>query len=617
VDIGYFRVLGPLDCAVGGRPIVLAGRRQRAVLATLLLAQGRPVPLDRLVDAVWEEPPDTADKQVRNIVSSLRAPVGRVGGTVTLVDAGYSLDLGGARLDLDDFDAHVRTARTHAAGTGTPGDREHAVTAFRAGLALWRGSALAGVGSPALRNRVIGLDQRRTAVFEECVTLELALGRHRAVVGELFHWADEQPQRESLVALLIRALVASGARDLALKVYDQTQCVLADELGVEPGEDLQALRRALTAGPLPSPARAGVATMPVPRAPAGRPTTTPSTLPPDSTAFVGRTAELDRLRRIGRAASVSGGAATVVAIDGMPGVGKTAVAVRAARALVPAYPDGQVFLDLQAHTCGLRPLDPAEVVRSLLTALGTPEAAIPANFTDRLSLWHTELLSRRLLLVLDNVVDSTQIAALLPSGPGSLTLVTSRRRLTGLHMALPVPLELPSTDEARELFVRAVGDRRPLREYRAVDDVVRHCGRLPLALRIAAARLRHRPAWAVAELAARLADPACCLDELRTDDHSVAASMASSVQGLGPAGQRLMRLLGTQEGAFDAKTVAGAAGLPGAQVGRMLEDLVDLHLVEPLGPASYCLHPLLRAYVARLPRTRLPSADRGSDERAA
>jgi DNA-binding SARP family transcriptional activator len=141
VDIGYFRVLGPLDCAVGGRPIVLAGRRQRAVLATLLLAQGRPVPLDRLVDAVWEEPPDTADKQVRNIVSSLRAPVGRVGGTVTLVDAGYSLDLGGARLDLDDFDAHVRTARAHAAGTGTPGNREHAVTAFRAGLALWRGSA--------------------------------------------------------------------------------------------------------------------------------------------------------------------------------------------------------------------------------------------------------------------------------------------------------------------------------------------------------------------------------------------------------------------------------------------------------------------------------------------
>ncbi|MGR7028203.1 BTAD domain-containing putative transcriptional regulator [Geodermatophilus sp. URMC 62] len=600
----------------------MTGQRQRVVLAVLLLAQGRPVTLDRLVDAVWEVPPDTADKQVRNVVSSLRVPVGQLGASVGLMEGGYHLDLGRARLDLDEFEKHVQNARDRAA-VGEAEDREGAVAEFRAALDLWRGPALAGLTSPVLRNRVLGLDEQRVAVFEECVALELYLGRHRSVVSELFQWVDEEPHRESLVALLMRALIASGARDLALKVYDQTREVLANNLGVEPGAELRGLRRQLTAEPARRAPTAGL--MPVPQgqlrpAPSvaqAPPARGPCALPADIVDLVGRGCELARLSSLGKTTPDSPTTSTVVAIDGMPGVGKTALAVRAAHSLVDDFPDGQLFLDLQAYSPGQPPLDLSAAVTSLLVKVEVPVGMLPTRLPDRLDLWHRQVAHRRLLLVLDNAVDTAQVSPLLPAGPGCLTLVTSRRRLTGLHAAALVPLELPGPAEARNLFVQAVGDRRPLAEAVAVDEVVRHCGRLPLALRIAATRLRHRPAWSVAELAERLADPAHRLDELRTDDLSVADAMASSVHRLGPVGQRLMRLLEYQDEEIAPNTVAALADLTESQAGHMLEDLVDLHLVEPRGPDRYALHPLLRAYVSRLPGAELFGAGWGRDGRAA
>ncbi|GHF76711.1 DNA-binding SARP family transcriptional activator/tetratricopeptide (TPR) repeat protein [Amycolatopsis bartoniae] len=578
-----FGVLGPLAVWEGGRQLPLGGPKPRKVLAALVLAQGRVVPLGHLVDVVWEaDPPASAEKQVRNAVSELRRTL--TGHPIEAVAGGYLLGVGD-RLDALDFTRRTERARSLAA----EGRAREAVVEFRAALALWRGPALAGLDCPALGPQANGLDEQRLTACEECAELELALGRHREITGELALRAEENPLRERLAAQLMTALHRSGSRAEAALVYRRIRSALREELGIEPGPQLRKLYEDVTGG------ETGHWT---PR----------RDLPRDISYFTGRATELDRLLSVTPGAE--GTTMVISAIDGMAGVGKTTLAVHAAHRLAGRFPDAQLFVDLHAHTPGQRPATPAAVLEKLLRALGVPGERIPRELEDRAALWRAQLARRRALVVLDNAVDTAQVEPLLPGSPQCLTLVTSRHRLTGLDADI-VALDLMPVDDARRLFVRGVGDERPFDEPGATDEVLQLCGRLPLAIRIAAARLRHRPSWTISYLASRLRDERRRLDELRTEDHSVTVAFTLSYEHLETGNKQLFRALGLVPGAdIEPHAAAALTGRTPRETEEQLESLVDANLLQQAVPGRYHFHDLLRAHATNLAVRTDSAADR-------
>jgi DNA-binding SARP family transcriptional activator/tetratricopeptide (TPR) repeat protein len=568
-----FRLLGPVEARVAGRPVPLGGPRATRALAALLLADGRVVGVDALVDALWDGPPPaTAVHQLHKVIGTLRRRV-----PVETVGRGY-------RLAADDLDV---TAFDRLVAAGSAAD-------LAAALALWRGPALAGVSSLALRAAAAGLDERRVAAAEALARLRLAAGRADLVAAELPALVAAHPLRESLRVLLVTALHRCGRRADALAAVADARAVLAEELGLDPGPALtEAHARVLRGDPAPAP------TPDLAPAPAAAPGPEPVpagglaavTLPYDLPDFAGRVAELDRLL-------AAGPAVVITAIDGMAGVGKTALAVHAAHRLAAAYPDGRLFCDLHAHTAGSAPLDPAAALHRLLRMAGAAPDTIPDGLDERAARWRAELAGRRVLVVLDNAASAAQVRPLLPGSPDCLVLVTSRRRLGVVEGATVLSLDVLPAADALALFAAVAGADRVAAEPAAAAEVVELCGRLPLAVRIAATRLAHRPQWTVAALAGRLrARPA----ELALADRGVAAAFALSYADLPAAGQRLFRLLGRHPGAdFDAWSVAALADLTVRAAEDGLEALVDAHLLRPAGPDRYTFHDLLRAYARDL-----------------
>jgi DNA-binding SARP family transcriptional activator len=586
-----FRILGSLEFCAKGRQVRLRGKKRQIVLSALLLADGKPVPLSRLVDAVWDQfPPTTASKQIRNAVSDLRRILPAwTGSLVTPVADGYRLDLGSAVLDSAIFNRHTEAARGHLAERRS----DDAVAEFRAALSLWRGPALAGLASPALQAQLVHLDEQRLAVLEECADLELAQGKYKSLIGELSRFAAEYPFRERLVALQMLALCRSGEQARALAIYEEMRQILEEELGVEPGPELRELRRRIMASDL---------VVPLPRREHAGPSVSCNSLPGNVGHFTGRGAELAGLLDAVRAHRGDGQAApAVVAIDGMAGVGKTALAVVASRELAHAYPDAQLFVDLHGHTAGQHPLDTVSALSALLCVLGVQTGRTPPSLDERCAMWRHLLADRRVLIILDNVASAAQISALLPGGPNCLTLVTSRHRLAGLDYTHQLSLSELPVAESRELFGRVLGDERALAEPEAVEAVVEQCGHLPLAIRIAARRLRHRPTWRIAHFAVRLADFKRRLAELSTEDGSMAEVFDVSYRRLAPEHQRLFRLLGLTVGPdIDAQGVADLTGLGPARAEHLMEGLVDAHLLQGVAPGRYRMHELLRAYCTQL-----------------
>ncbi|WP_328324594.1 NB-ARC domain-containing protein [Kribbella sp. NBC_00382] len=297
-------------------------------------------------------------------------------------------------------------------------------------------------------------------------------------------------------------------------------------------------------------------------------------LPHDITAFTGRQAELDVLLAAARDGSV-------VAIDGMGGVGKSAVAVHAAHLLTAHFPDGQLYLDLHGFTPGRERVDSGEALRVLLTALGVQPGRIPDGGAERAALWRSELATRRAIVLLDNAADANQVRDLLPGAGQTFVIITSRRRMVELDGVQPISLDVLPAEDAARLFVESVGGSR----LGDVDEVLRRCGNLPLAIRVAAARLRHRPTWTVDTLVERLRD-----GELAVSD-----VFEMSLRQLDPAQRRMFRLLGLVPGEdIDAYATAALAGIPLANARSLLEDLVDVHLVQEPAPGRYRMHDLLR-----------------------
>ncbi|WP_306203911.1 AfsR/SARP family transcriptional regulator [Actinoplanes sp. RD1] len=575
-----YGVLGPLRVSGTVGEVPITAGRDRIVLAMLLLRAGRIVGRDELIDAVWGAgAPATARGQLQTCVSRLRRVLPE--GAIRTDPAGYAIEAGVDELDLTEFLRLVARARS--------GGAEQGAKLLREALQLWRGPALAGLDAPAVRQQAAVLDEQHATAAEEWVELELAAGHEREIVAELTGLAERYPLRERLRGQLMLALHRLGRQADALAEFRRARQLLRDELGIEPGRPLQELHRLILTGEAAAAAREW--------APAGPVRTLPRTVGD----FTGRAEVLARLVR-------GAGHRSVLTIDGMAGSGKTTLALRVAELVGDAYPEVQLFLDLHGHS-DHAPVEPAAALLLLLGQLGVPPGRIPPDEDGRAALWRSELAGRRALIVLDNAASSDQVIRLLPGSPTSLCLVTSRRRLTGLDDAHPEVLEVLDEPEAVALLGRIVGERVAM-EPAAALELVRLCGCLPLAIRLAGSRLAHRRRWAVADLVRRLGDS--LLPELAAETRTVAGAFGLSFQQLPAAGQRVFRLLGLHPAhGFRAVSVAALAGLPLRTAEDLLDDLVDVHLIEEVEPGRYRLHDLIRHYAATLAEA-LPSEERDS-----
>lgn len=329
---------------------------------------------------------------------------------------------------------------------------------------------------------------------------------------------------------------------------------------------------------------------------APRPTVT-TALRRDTPTFVGRDAELRRILE----AAAPGRVVSIHTVDGMPGVGKTALVTRAAHLLSDRFADGRFFVELNAYTPGQTPADPFDVLATLLTDLGIGPGHIPNSLDGRRDLWRDRLSDKRVLLVLDDARDLAQVEPLLPAGPECLTLITSRRRLVALDGALPLPLDILEPDNAATLFCRLAGRTPTGSEATAAAEIVRLCGYLPLAIVLLAGRLAHHPAWTIADLAAQFATTRDRLGELDVDQRAVRASFSMSYDDLRPEQQQLFRRLGLHPGtAFDAHAVAALNDMPVAAARRDLEALYTDHLINETASGRYGFHDLVREYARTL-----------------
>jgi DNA-binding SARP family transcriptional activator len=582
-----FSILGPLQLRAGSAPVMVPAARERALLAMLLLHPNQLVVMQQLIGALWDaDPPSTARAQVHSCVSRLRRLLRRAGVDEDLIatePTGYRIRVGADDLDLSLFTRGVEVGRAAAAA----GDLVDARQKLRAALGLWRGRPLADVDSAAVRAAAAHLEEQRNAAFEICVDVELRLGLAEDVLAELTDLVERFPHNERLRGQLMTALVHAGRRADALAVYRRGRALLSEDLGIEPGGELEQLHRQILVGdetdvlPVTMPAR--------PRA--------IRLLPRDVAEFAGRAGLVERL--VAMVLATPDRVPMILAIDGMAGMGKTALAVRIAHRVADRYPDAHLFLDLHGHS-ERSPVGHMIALGSLLRQLGVPQERIPQDLDERIEMWRSELDGRRVLIVLDNARDADQVQPLLPGASTSCTVITSRRRLGRLDDIHPLSLDVLTREEAVELLERMVGSRVAA-DASATLEVAELCGRLPLALRLAAGRLQHRPTWTVADLAERLRDASERLGELAVDGRTVAAAFTLSYQQLPPLAKRVFRLLGVHPADdLEAAAAAALADIPVPAATRVLEELVDAHLVEAPSAGRYRLHDLLREYAAWL-----------------
>jgi len=570
-------LLGAVEVWHDEQPIPLGPPMQRAVLALLALDPGHEISVERIADWLWDvEPPAGARGLVQTYISRLRAAVQVAGGVIDRGRAGYRLMTPPATVDVHEFRRLVAAGR------------------LSQGLSLWRGEPLADLPPTtavlATRTR---LAEEHLAAVEEHLEGELHIGRHRELVGELAALTARHPLRERPVRLLMLALHRSGRQAEALAAYDAARRRWAAELGLDPGAELADLQaRILRDDP-------GLA---VPTAGGHR--SAPRQLPYDLRDFTGRGAEIATLLGVADAAEHT---MAIVELAGMPGVGKTCLAVHVAHSVADRFPDGQVFLDLHGFTPDRTPLDPCAALAVLLRGIGLPTRSIPEFLDERAALWRSELANRRMVVVLDNAVDTAQIRPLLPGLPGSLVLITSRRALPGLDCAVSVPLDVLTSAEAVALFGAIVGPRAA-EEPVATAEVAGLCGLLPLAIRIAAAKIRSRPQWTFGGFAERLGTHRRRLAELTAADRDVSASFTLSYADLASDRQRMFRLLGVHPGVdFDLLAAAALADVPLPVAERLLDDLLDAHLLQQCRSGRFGFHDLLRAYAGHRAETEDPA----------
>ncbi|WP_232822864.1 AfsR/SARP family transcriptional regulator, partial [Glycomyces dulcitolivorans] len=423
-----------MELVVDGRAATPAGSKPRALLALLLVRANRICERDWLIEQLWAgRPPSGAPATLRAYVYQVRKELRGLDGGAALRSrgGGYSLEAASGTVDAHRFEALSAEGRAALRDGAT----EKAVAAFREGLGLWRGAAFAGVDVPAVRERARLLDGLRLDVTEQCLGAELDLGA--ADVSELEHLTAAHPLREGLWRLLMLGLYRSDRQAEALDAYRRLQHLLDAELGIAPSPEVERLhRRILDADP-------GLQRPASPRAEATA-RTVPRQLPAAPVHFTGRAAELGELDGL-----LDAGAAVVAAVSGTAGVGKTSFAVHWAHRVSGRFPDGQLYVNLRGFDPMGQPTEPGEAVRAFLSALGVPPGSVPKEPDAQFGLYRSLVADKRVLIVLDNARDAAQARPLLPGGPGTAAVVTSRDRLYGLLAQGAHPVELRQLD-ARE-----------------------------------------------------------------------------------------------------------------------------------------------------------------------
>jgi DNA-binding SARP family transcriptional activator len=569
-----FEVLGPVRAWRGDREIELGSPQQRAILAILLLRAGTPASPDQLIAAIWgAAAPRAAVGVIRSYVSRLRHVLDPANRDALIESAGGGYALRAEELDLTEFQRQIGAARE----ARRAGDAPAAATALRTALGLWHGTPLAGVNGDYAEFERIRLQQLRLTAIEDLAVADIESGQHVQAAAELAEVIAEQPLRERPRELLMLALYRSGRQADALAVFGEVQHLLADELGLYPGPDLQEMQRRILAS---DPALAG----PDAPKPAAASSRNPTQLPPDVPDFVGR--DEPRSRMAGTLVP-SDASVPVVGVEGLAGVGKSTLAVHVGHTVAANFPDGQLFVDL--GTAG-------EPLAELLRGVGVPDTGLPESFSERAALWRTLTTGRRLLVVLDDARDAEQIRPLLPGPGGSAVMITARQRLYGLAYVHWLKLGGLSEDDSVALLERLIGADRVRPEMADVRELVRRTAGLPQVLRAIGARIASRPGWSIAEARQRLGPPAPGSPVLPPECGAIERPYASVMEQLSPAQARAFRLLSVADGPDVSLAAASAVlDLSLSDTAAVLESLVDVHLLELGGPDRYFYHePLWR-----------------------
>ncbi|GAA2213864.1 BTAD domain-containing putative transcriptional regulator [Nonomuraea monospora] len=613
----WFAVLGPLRVLREGREVALGGPQQRALLALLLAAGGRPVGLDDLVDGLWgQEPPDTALNVLYRNVGTLRRALEadlaarEAGRWLRRAAGGYQLVVDATSGDLLRFREHLARART-SAGQDRPVE---AVEEYLRALRLWRGAAGAGI-MPEVRARpvFVALDREFGAAVGEAAQHALAAGLPARVLPAVRLAAGREPLDELLQARLVQVLAATGRQDEARAVYRTVRDRLAEELGIDPGPELKAAAEGVPHQEAPPPGTTPPAYPPpayAESAYAG--VAKPAQLPAGPPFFAGRRAELEQLPVLDDDPDT----ATVRIIRGMGGVGKTALAVHWAHRAAHHHPDGQLYVNLRGFHHSEQAMSADEALRVLLAGLGVAAEEIPAALEARAALFRDRVAGRRMLLLLDNARDADQVRPLLAAATGCLVIVTSRDRLDGLVLdgsARTITLAPLPADEAAGLLRARLGAERVDAEPDAVAQLLSLCGGLPLALAIVTAHALTHPSFTLASIAAELRRERGSLDAFTGFDPMAAprAVFSWSYHALTPGAARLFRLLGTVPGPdISASAAASLGGVRPREVRPLLAELTAAHLLTEHVRGRYFFHDLVRAYAAGTAAEQDTDADR-------
>jgi len=611
-----FGVLGPLQVTAGdsGESGTALATRLRVLLAVLLWRANQSVPADELAELVWNgAPPPGAPEAVRALVMRLRRRLDPLAAARILTRApGYAIEISGDELDASRFETLTR----QAGAAVRAGQQARAARTAAEALGLWRGTPLADVPSQLLRDQWVPyLEQLYMQALDWRIEGDLHEGHHEQLIPELRDLTARHPLREHFHSQLMLALYRCGRQAEALEVYQRARRMLVDELGIEPGPNLQLLHRRMLEGApelaMPSAATDAAPLTPVPAtgpasSTASSPARVPRQLPGAVAQFTGRSAELTRLSELlDQAGDQAHGTVVISAIGGTAGVGKTALAVYWAHQVADRFPDGQLYVNLRGYDPD-QMVPAADVLAAFLRTLGVPGSDVPLDTDDRAA-WYRSLVSgRRMLVMLDNAGSVDQVRPLLPGAPTCVTVVTSRDSLAGLvarEGAVRLDLDLLPDAEAVSLLRALIGERARA-EPAATKELADQCSRLPLALRVAAELAAARPAVPLPSLVSELADHQRRLDLLDAAGDSrtaVRAVFSWSCRHLDPAAARLFRLLGLHPGLdFDRYAAAALAGGTVRQVERALDVLTRAHLTQLTGSGRYGMHDLLRAYAREL-----------------
>jgi DNA-binding SARP family transcriptional activator/tetratricopeptide (TPR) repeat protein len=579
-----FRTLGPIELWSAGRRHDLGSARARSLLVMLLLTPGAMVPVETLIDRLWDaRPPPKARESLTVYIARLRAALRQaVGDDARLVgrtQGGYLLEVDPETVDVHRF----RRLRRQAAALAASGDHEHAAGLLHEADGLWRGQPLAGIRGDWVARMRAALEEERRAALTERISCRLELGRHADLVGELHHLLARYPLDETLVGHQMTALYRNGRQADALSLYRETRRRLVAEQGTEPGALLSELHQRILAG--------DDRLAPRPAAVVAAPAAVPDTPLPETADFVGREDELKLLT------ADHGPAPWVAVIEGMPGVGKTALAARAARLVSGQYPDGILYLNLQSHDPDGSSLHPAEALHHLLRLLAVPAEQIPSATGARTALWRAHLSRRRAVVILDDVAGPDQVRPLLPVTGRSLILITTRRRLA-LGDARQLTIDVLSVAEAVTLFRRIAGEGGAM-DGDQVVATVGLCGRLPLAVQLTARRIAQAGPPGLGSLIEEWPQYPAWLGGTGAASPEVIAAFDLSYRGLDSDQQRLFRRLGASPCA--THSLASAAALAGCTVPeaeKALGVLLDCHLITQGPDDQFRLHDLIRGYAA-------------------